>query len=432
MPKGSLHNKFNDFGATPTENVWAGIEKSLDNKKKKRVLVIWWSTGLAAAVLVLFGLKSFYNTTTNSKINQHNNNNNISEIDSSTKINNEVKIEKIGTNSNIQIVENDQSIVNDTLEEVIKSVGSNIKFSQNSLSKSSPSKSLISKNNSELNIVEENKNLSNYNPILNLKEDKNTLDGTRRTENEIMAIDVPYKLINVIELNKNLNSELVEFVPPKDYKRKWSYSLVAQSNIGFISSEAESDGLANFSLNDPGGNNPPVFNDPYVLKETRPLSLRLGVARELTKRLKIKSGLDLSYVRRHSTKLYSEDFIMNNIYSFGIPIGLNYNYLNNKRWNFNVEANFLNDFAFITRSKSNELPANYSGVATSSLESSQISSSISYNYLRGLELINEFDYSLNENIRLTFSPGIKRYFNTAYLFNRKTFVSFNAGLKWRF
>ena len=195
MPKGSLHNKFNDFGATPTENVWAGIEKSLDNKKKKRVLVIWWSTGLAAAVLVLFGLKSFYNTTTNSKINQHNNNNNISEIDSSTKINNEVKIEKIGTNSNIQIVENDQSIVNDTLEEVIKSVGSNIKFSQNSLSKSSPSKSLISKNNSELNIVEENKNLSNYNPILNLKEDKNTLDGTRRTENEIMAIDVPYKLM---------------------------------------------------------------------------------------------------------------------------------------------------------------------------------------------------------------------------------------------
>ena len=79
MPKGSLHNKFNDFGAAPSENVWSGIEKSLDNKKKKRVVVIWWTTGLAAAFLVLFGIKSFYKTSSTIETNQQSN---TSDVDS--------------------------------------------------------------------------------------------------------------------------------------------------------------------------------------------------------------------------------------------------------------------------------------------------------------------------------------------------------------
>ena len=432
MPKGSLHNKFNDFGAAPSENVWSGIEKSLDNKKKKRVVVIWWTTGLAAAFLVLFGIKSFYKTSSTIETNQQSN---TSDVDSKKGLENIDVVNKEEPQYTIKEREKDSEGIDKNVEDKI---GENLslEFKANNIKKKIDEFDfLIVKENEQerdSELESEEKSIEKIEKVDKANVAKIDLKVIPNVTREYSLLSVPYKLIDFYGMPTVLNTELENLQQSKLQRRKWSYSLAVQSNLGLISSETEPDGLANFSMSDPGGNNPPIINDPFILKETRPLNLRLGVEREITKRLKINSGLDLSYIRRHSTKLYSEDYITDKIYSFGIPIGLNYNYLNNKRWNFNVEANFLNDFAFITRSKSNELPANYTVVTASSLESSQVSSSTSFNYLRGVELINEFDYSLNENIRLTFSPGIKRYLNTTYLFNLKTFLSFNAGLKWHF
>lgn len=51
-----------DFKATPSKNVWNGIENKLD-KKKRRVIPIWWYTGVAALIALGLFLFPFQNNT---------------------------------------------------------------------------------------------------------------------------------------------------------------------------------------------------------------------------------------------------------------------------------------------------------------------------------------------------------------------------------
>lgn len=54
--KGSLTDKFRDFGAAPTDGLWDSIAAQLDDKKKRRIGFWWWTTGLAALLLVVSGI----------------------------------------------------------------------------------------------------------------------------------------------------------------------------------------------------------------------------------------------------------------------------------------------------------------------------------------------------------------------------------------
>ena len=63
--KGSLHNKFEGFGAQPSKNLWDSIASNLDQKKKRRAIIFWWlGSGFAAGIVVLFGVK-FINDSNN-------------------------------------------------------------------------------------------------------------------------------------------------------------------------------------------------------------------------------------------------------------------------------------------------------------------------------------------------------------------------------
>src|SRR5687768_7733143 len=54
---GSLGDKFDGFGAAPTDQLWNSIASSLDQKeKKKRGAFWWWFGGIAASVALLFGI----------------------------------------------------------------------------------------------------------------------------------------------------------------------------------------------------------------------------------------------------------------------------------------------------------------------------------------------------------------------------------------
>ena len=58
-----FQNKFLDFKEMPDEKVWNSIEASLDKKKKNRLVPIWWKLGgIAAALLIGFILFNPFNT----------------------------------------------------------------------------------------------------------------------------------------------------------------------------------------------------------------------------------------------------------------------------------------------------------------------------------------------------------------------------------
>lgn len=60
--KGSLTDRFRDFGAAPSEELWQAISDELDERKKRRPMIWWWISGLGAAsvallLLVFSGMK---------------------------------------------------------------------------------------------------------------------------------------------------------------------------------------------------------------------------------------------------------------------------------------------------------------------------------------------------------------------------------------
>ena len=58
--KGSLHNKFEGFGAQPSAKLWDSIASNLDQKKKRRVKFWWWfGSGLFAVTVLLIGLNLY-------------------------------------------------------------------------------------------------------------------------------------------------------------------------------------------------------------------------------------------------------------------------------------------------------------------------------------------------------------------------------------
>ncbi len=72
--KNKLQEKFDDFGSIPSTDVWAEIERQLNQKKKRRALIFWFSSGLAACfvgliLLINFKTKEDYLANKSQKIN---------------------------------------------------------------------------------------------------------------------------------------------------------------------------------------------------------------------------------------------------------------------------------------------------------------------------------------------------------------------------
>lgn len=61
-----FQEKFKDFEAQPSDEIWRNIKAKLDEKKKRRIIPFWWKlSGVAALLLVGFLIsKSFYNPET--------------------------------------------------------------------------------------------------------------------------------------------------------------------------------------------------------------------------------------------------------------------------------------------------------------------------------------------------------------------------------
>lgn len=54
--QGSLTDRFRDFGAAPSAELWDTIATQLDEKKKRRFVFWWWTSGIAAVLTLSFAI----------------------------------------------------------------------------------------------------------------------------------------------------------------------------------------------------------------------------------------------------------------------------------------------------------------------------------------------------------------------------------------
>ncbi len=54
--QGSLSDRFRDFGAAPSAELWDTIANQLDEKKKRRFVFWWWTSGIAAVLTLSFAI----------------------------------------------------------------------------------------------------------------------------------------------------------------------------------------------------------------------------------------------------------------------------------------------------------------------------------------------------------------------------------------
>ena len=158
-----FQEKFKDFEANPSEEIWANIEAKLDEKKERRVFPFWWKlSGVAAILLLGFLISKSFST---GKINPKNNIVNGENSNHNNQQNNEKTTPKELKNnpSNIDAnpIVNNSNETNTSSDEIKKGTVSEEKNSAKKMNPSSAStiaEGAISSHRSLKNKFNSNKN----------------------------------------------------------------------------------------------------------------------------------------------------------------------------------------------------------------------------------------------------------------------------------
>lgn len=380
LDRGQLGNKFNDFGATPSPELWGAISSNLNTNKKKRA-IIWWFSGVGLAACITIAALVF-------------------------------------TNKKPQYTERIKSIEND-----INSSYFNQKetFSFNQKVESDPKKI----KNSILNHQANNKNYTQEtnkvvkqktSPIINTIVDMVTISRTKELINLIPPKASPLLAINDIILPNSI-------LENKDRKlNKFEIGLAVKHHFGSkkttpansISSDL---GLVNPSIpNNILSLNENFSNSPNTFKISKPVGLNLVVRYNLNQKLAIQSGLNWSALVLKSSDKQQKSLSHN----IGFPIQLNFSILNTKRLSLGIFGGHLFELPFYKVDKGN-------------LYASEKKLEISKSFFNSVNIGGFIDYRLNESFKLTFSPGIDYYYSNKSLANypyhlKSTFITASIGI----
>ena len=254
-----FQEKFKDFEASPSEEVWVNIEAKLDEKKKRRVIPFWWKLSGAAAILLIgfLILKSFSsekinteNAVVNGKNSNYNNGkttlkevkNNPSKVDvnpvvnNSTDTNNSDEVKKISPSPTSAITEetisNHRSLKNKFNSNKNKIPVSRFAFEKNynqevahntKTNKQSIAEKELNYSKQEKSVVQTeapvNKNNKEAQEIIK----KTTLNLDDLKENGISKIvtkEIEKKVNDTVKKNSVVNNVLEELLNEKESKVK--------------------------------------------------------------------------------------------------------------------------------------------------------------------------------------------------------------------
>ena len=214
-----FQEKFKDFEAEPSPEIWGNIEARLNNKKKKRrIIPIWWTFGGAAAVLLIY-----------------------------FTINNFIKIDNTNKNTQPIIVKTDTSIIKgeknntNTKALISKSKKENVLQNNNSTNYKKASKKILSTTNklsANKKVSSFQKKLANNNTVLN----SNTLNNNKHKPTLV------YNIKKGFDTKKTSDSNKSEIKPKNELKeiiQSQKNNAVAQNKIN---NSAQKDSITNSKI----------------------------------------------------------------------------------------------------------------------------------------------------------------------------------------
>lgn len=433
---GSLKEKFGNFGAAPTEQLWNSISASLDQKEKKRRGVFWWwFAGIAASGLLLFGIYYLGYQAGKSETNIAKEESKLAE---QTNLSSTGPLPSVGTTS--------------------PTVDDSEKESDNSTAESLPDVGITELTNDDL---KNKSNVSSTETIPLMEKTGVTNDDLKKGSDVGSAGSIPAIGITA-PTNDDLTSTSTERLARLDYPKAQKISLPLEDNFDlsfapkFEKQQPPSQWELGFSLgwqqatntsteNIVTDQNTGLSSDFYVTENivqgtgnpnlnvptltgniSRPVSLDFSIARNFKSRWSLKSGIGFNYIKSE-TYYGAPDFsvLKNSLFSISIPVLAEFDIIKRTRFEFSTGLGIINEIPLFSRMKSSnsvqELNYNVNSFITGYLFAGTFDLGISYR--------------LTENLKIGLRPNLRHYFYQSMsieypVLERKTWFGANLGLVW--
>jgi len=447
---GSLQNKFQDFGAAPTEQLWNSIATNLDEKKKRRGAFWWWFIGAAAFVTLLFGVyqlgyndgakenhaevvrnknQSRYLTGSNTKIQ-----NALVQENSNNKIHNETLIENETTSDqnleNLVKKNNDNNLLPKNENESLRN------NSINNSAKSSDLKNINTKNKEiESTIIAEtviiqpnsiNREASTNENFL-LTNDVNKIPNPSFPKIEqtyshpqlmlepLVQIEKPTPK-NHLEIGFNIGTLKGLNTNDQNLVQDPSLSLFSADNLD-ATNTIEGTGLASFSN----------LSESQV-NIRRPIQFEFTIERNIKKRGHFQTGLTLGML--FSNNFYSSggvSSVHSKFLSIGIPLHFNFDLIQRNRFSIYTGIGVNYEVPVFESVKTS--------YSTSALESFS-TKNFTKGYMISAQLNTGFRFQINQSLKLDFRPNLRYYIHQSLksvypALERKIWIGASLGLVWQ-
>ncbi len=417
---GSLKDKFQDFGAAPSESLWGDIAGVLDKKKKKRVIIWWWFGGIAATILLSF---SMY---------------------------------KIGFDKGAKTVQNE---VNYTEEKIVSDVDEDGVLSDNNTSfleiQEEGNSNEVDSSSYEFNL-DKNENQNNGNsikvPLVNPTEFLLTLSTVNNlmlnapvvyepAEQDVVIDMMEYNAINKIPNRKQIdnwdgdNDSLPEIEHKEEYKwnigfnasamesMDWGvqYAMIQPTTVADVNNNSElvdNSGIATLES----------FASPaltIVEKWVSPVySLDFTANKYFSKRFAFSTGGHLSF-RQFTTQydMFDIQYAKTRVFSLGIPVGLKFDMIHRDNFRFYMRGSVLNEVPLIENIK----VSNYSSFSKST--------NLTLGYMGSGQFDSGVEWRMANGIFLNMNLSYRRYFVQSMksehpLARRNHWLGGSIGLVW--
>ncbi|UKN03658.1 PorT family protein [Paracrocinitomix mangrovi] len=393
---GSLKDKFQDYGAAPSEALWGDIEAALDGgERKKRGAFWWWFSGvsLAMTAVILFVV----NIDQGSNDHLANNNSNESSL--------------------VDVDENQEESIsnNDTSKDIVEEneiLVDEVKSANQQSSSVQSTKSVIAKNE--------------YVPFENVEKVEHDVisssDFIAKLPNQRVGL-----LQNIFQYPQMQPIE--EFTPKVNRPWEVGFEFGYYNDVDqFFNPQEEMINTVVPPLNTyadaaiMNGNELALYNGQ--VRST--MFVRGFVGRYFSNRFAWRTGLDFGQTKYVSQLNQVENF-QTTLSSVGIPFSVKFDAIQKKNFRWRFEGGVIT-----------ELPIHQSVSFQSDLaQEATKSSSVGIGYRGALKLGTSLDFRIKNTLHMHISPAYRWYFYQTYpsqvpLLDRKHWVGGTVGLSWYF
>lgn len=428
---GSLKDRFREFGAEPSDQLWNSIESQLDQQPRKRRAVFWWwFAGFAAALAVLLGVYEIgyhLGKSENAGLNE-----NLSTVQK-TEEEGELNRELISTHEPAEeMVQADQ---NSVAAEPEKGIDTDEKGPSNSAGTLKREDDLVSPGETTLLVTDdksnngyEEKSPSSENHLVISDEPIAKLPlGAVKPVSGAMPENENLAGLPVLEKNQNQRKGSWEIgftggiLFPKAPLNKWAApppTLNTTADLMDSENTFTNSGITSMYA-------PMTLTDAKI---SRPISVDFSIGYAAGRRWTFTSGLGFNYFNSisHFSSSYTNLTATGDFVSLSIPVQVKFDFVDRRRVELFTGIGVNNEFPVYGRT---------SKVFDMTPEENLNAKSVVHGYMGSAQFSTGFAYRFNERLTLRTSPTVRYYFKQTMdasvpVLERKLWLGANVGLIW--